>query len=274
MRPVILYRQSLMAPEELAAAEKHFFCTPSRMAICRKDLVIGRYSVLPFYAEQEQDMHHVGAQLINTLRQHNYIADVMEWAADLEEMTPKTWGSLADVPSAEPGPFVLKGQTNSRKNLWRSHMFAENREQAAQVMYRLMDDTMIGEQGIYVRKYIPLRTFMIGENALPITREFRFFTLDGEILAGGYYWQSHTDVLGGVSLDLLDPKSVPRNFLQEAINRVKSHARFIVIDVAETVDGRWIVIELNDGSMSGLSCVDPDELYSNLAKVIRNDKLL
>jgi hypothetical protein len=31
---------------------------------------------------------------------------------------------------------------------------------------------------------------------------------------------------------------------------------------------RSIVIETNDGQMSGLSCVNPDELYDNMARAL------
>lgn len=41
------------------------------------------------------------------------------------------------------------------------------------------------------------------------------------------------------------------------------------MDIAQKEDGGWVVVELNDGSMSGLSCIDPDELYNNLLKEIQ-----
>jgi hypothetical protein len=36
------------------------------------------------------------------------------------------------------------------------------------------------------------------------------------------------------------------------------------MDIAKTQSGEWIVIELNDGQMSGLSENDPNVLYKNL----------
>ena len=44
---------------------------------------------------------------------------------------------------------------------------------------------------------------------------------------------------------------------------------FFVMDIARTAEGKWIIIELNDGQQSGLSNVDPEELYSNLAKALK-----
>jgi hypothetical protein len=39
-----------------------------------------------------------------------------------------------------------------------------------------------------------------------------------------------------------------------------------VLDVAEKENGEFVLIEINDGQMSGLSCCNPEELYLNLKK--------
>jgi hypothetical protein len=49
---------------------------------------------------------------------------------------------------------------------------------------------------------------------------------------------------------------------------VKDNVNFFVMDVALTESGRWIVIELNDGQMAGLSENDPDVLYGNMKKML------
>jgi hypothetical protein len=152
------------------------------------------------------------------------------------------------------------GTTNSKKFLWTT------RTAAVQVMLNLMHDSLIGTQPIRVRRYVPLRTYAIGAGGYPITREFRFFVLDGEILSGGYYWASFYEDLLEKHENELAPYSVPQCFLKEAIQRVKHGVRFFAIDVAQKQDGAWTVIEINDGQMSGLSMNDPDTLYDNLSK--------
>jgi hypothetical protein len=83
--PAVLYRLSpgLMDEAELTAAKKHFVTYNSRMSALGGDLVIGRYSVLPFYQELENDLGVVGAKLVNTYRQHRYVADLQNYVADL-----------------------------------------------------------------------------------------------------------------------------------------------------------------------------------------------
>src|ERR1041385_5488764 len=112
-KPIILYRGSDFEKEELPFASKFFNCTNRRPDIQKDDLVIGRYSLWPFYSDQVKDIEYVGAKLINSYQQHLYIADLGNYIQDLQELTPYTWTSLELLP--DNGSFVLKGETNSRK---------------------------------------------------------------------------------------------------------------------------------------------------------------
>jgi len=117
LNQVILYRayEFDFEEEELIAMKTHFHTVPNRTNINPNSLVIGRYSVLPFYKELEEDLKINNSTLINTYEQHKYIADLQNWYADLHEYTPKTWFKLEDLPKEIKGSFVLKGETNSKK---------------------------------------------------------------------------------------------------------------------------------------------------------------
>src|SRR5271156_5035661 len=112
MTPKIYYRPSLMEAEELAAAEEYFPCVPLLFDIEEGDLVIPRYSLFPFPLDQEKEIRARRALPINSYQQHRYVADLQNYVIDLEGITPKTWDRLQDIP--EEGPFILKGETNSR----------------------------------------------------------------------------------------------------------------------------------------------------------------
>lgn len=247
---------------EIEHASKHFDCITSRMLIDTGDVVIGRYSVLPFYSEQEHDIKLAGAKLINTYQQHLYAADIGTWTLDLGELTPRTWHRLEDIP--EKGPFVIKGETNSRKDKWSTHMYAETKRDAIEVACRLMDDMMIGTQKLYIRQYIPLKKLMTGLNDLPVSEEHRFFALNGQIICGAFYWSSYVDDL----VEIPRTSDVPGEFLKTILNKIGDNIPFVVIDVARTESGEWIVVELNDGQMSGLSENDPERLYSGMRQVL------
>ena len=248
--------------ELIAAAGNDFNCVSLLSDIRRNDVVVYRYSLFPFALDQQKEIYNIGAKPINTYNQHRYVADLGNYVADLRELTPATWDKLVDIP--EKGPFILKGETNSRKSNWNGSMFAKNKQEAGIIYSKLCEDGLIGQQKIYIRQYVPLVTYMEGIGGMPITKEFRFFVAYGEVLSGGYYWQNYVDDLPEVP----DVNEVPKDFLQKVIDIVKPNINFFVIDVAQTQAGDWIVIELNDGSQSGLSCNDPSLLYSRLKEVL------
>lgn len=266
-RPLILYRGIEFEREEKEAASLFFETTCRRPDITEGDLVIGRYSLWPFYAEQAKDIDYVGATLINNYHQHLYIADLGNYVMDLGKLTPRTWRRLEDIP--DEGPFILKGETNSRKGSWKRDMFAENKLEAIVIANRLAEDSLIGHQKLYIRQYVPLVKYIDGVNGMPVTKEFRFFVAYGHLISGGYYWQNYVEDIGGVP----DHHEVPREFLQEVIEAVGEQSNFYTIDVAQTQDGDWIVIELNEGQQAGLSCNDPYIMYENLSRVLRSKGL-
>lgn len=267
MTHTIYYRRSLMEDAELKAAQKHFKCVSLLSDIERGDTVIYRYSLYPFPLDQEREILNIGAKPINHHSQHVYVADLQNYVADLKELTPLTWsGAICQVPF--DGPFVLKGETNSKKSGWKKSMYAETKQDAIEVYERLCSDGLIGQQKIYVRQYIPLKQYMLGINGMPVSKEFRFFVAFGEVISGAFYWQNYIDDIGFTP----DANEVPKAFLDKVISRIGKSINLVVIDVAQTESGEWTVIELNDLSQSGLSCNDPEVMYANLkAAIMRNE---
>lgn len=259
MRNLILYSGQDFEREELFPASQWFTTTDRRPDIQDGDLVIGRYSLGLMYADQAKDIEYVGAKLINNYQQHRYIADLQNYVADLRELTPQTWNSPVELP--DEGPFVLKGETYSRKSNWLRDMFAPDKKTAIEVYGRLMDDSLIGRSNIYIRKYEPMVTYLEGVNGMPITKEFRFFVAYRQVLCGGYYWQNYIDDLP----EIPNPNEIPKEFLQEVIDRVGDQSNFYTIDVGVSrITGKPFVVELNEGQQAGLSCNDPMVLYENL----------
>lgn len=273
MRPVILYRGKEFEEQEFNAAfDAGFYCTDSRMMIPKNSLVIARYSCLPFYQEQERDLEWSGSRLINNYAQHRYIADIGNWYPDLKDLTPETWERTFEIPESEEGPFILKGETNSKKHLFATHMFAKTRGDIGRVLGNLLDDSLIAQQKIYIRKFVPLVTYMKGINLLPVTKEYRFFVAYGQVVSGGFYWSSHVEDLKDLEVAIEPPECVPREFLDKVIQRIGHNANAITIDVAQLENGQWIVVELNDLQMSGLSENDPKKFYSELYRIVSSQK--
>ena len=72
----------------------------------------------------------------------------------------------------------------------------------------------------------------------------------------GYYWSIAEKVDRIIPQDGLD-------FALDVAKKVGRYVNFFVLDVARTEDNNWILIEINDGCMSGLSECNCYELYRN-----------
>lgn len=273
-RARVMYRESLLEEGELEAIKANFpVTTQSRMDVEHGDFVIGRCCMVPFYAEVARDIRKAGGTPINSYAEHQYVADLGEYIEDLGDLTPKTWRSLAEVPK-DGGPFVLKGETNSKKHAWSTHMFAKDWKAAGEVYGRLTQDGLIGEQRIYIRQYVPLMKLGESIGGCPITKEFRFFVYKGIVLSGGFYWHAFEEDVLAQGGKIPSCYEVPEAFLLDAIDRVKAKVPFVVIDVAQGADGRWWVIELNDGQQSGLSANDPKVLFKALRHELENEGIV
>lgn len=258
---IILFREDLDSENELTTAQQYMSLVRYRTEVPDSETVIGRYSVLPFYKELESELATKGSKLINSYTEHKYIANVLNWSeSELAGLTPKTYDNWYKLPE---GPYVLKGQTNSRKHQWLTHMFAPTLADIPTIAKNLMNDTLINEQGIVIREYVALKQLDTGINGLPITNEWRFFYLVvngvAREVAHGFYWASEPDL---ISKAHLSSKAI--HLADEAADKLVGKCTFFAIDIAETTAGSWTVIEVNDGQMSGLACIPADEFYAKL----------
>lgn len=260
MSPQILMRESLAYPGEREAALKAGFTIHTSRCAVDPGLVIGRYSVLPNYHELTHDLTYRKAILPHDYVLHSWVA-AFSWVTDplIATLTPETWFGNDFAYSSDPGPFVVRGATNSRKGSWFRRMFAPDRRAALEVANRLLDDEEIARQGLVYRKYVPLRAFGHDEvTGIPLANEWRVFCWMGRVLTHAPYWGSGHETWAPEAM------VVVRKVLEVDIAK----AMFLVIDVAETEAGDWIVVELNDGQMSGLQETDPHEFYRQLHSAV------
>lgn len=257
----ILFRSDHSSLNEEEIAKKHGYVINTRTMVQAKSLVIPRYSLLPFAYETLEDIKYLGGIPINNYSQYLYISDLKNWVYDLKDFTPKTYSDFFSLQ--ENKSYIVKGETNSKKFLWSSHMFASNKQEAIKIQGELLKDSLFEQQQIYAREYVPLETYYVGLGGLPVTKEFRFFVLYGKIIASGFYWSDHIETLQSQGINP-DVNEVPSNFIQNIINIISDKNNFYVIDIAKTQTGEWIVIELNAGEMSGLSQCNPESLYKNI----------
>lgn len=260
-KPIILFRKDYSTEEELEIAKLYFDVVEYRSDVPSNSLVIGRYSTLPYYRELEYDLKSNGSELVNTYEQYNWIAN-FDWYEALKEFTFETWFRAQDIPD-DGTQFVVKGRTNSRKHEWDRLMKADTKKKAIEIMIALSEDSLIAPQGVVFRRYEPLVTFEIGLNGLPITNEYRCYFYNGVLLSCGYYWTMAKDINREISNEGLE-------FAMKVAAVAKEYSNFFVIDVGEKQSGGWVLIEMNDAQMSGLSENDAHILYNNLKTLINN----
>lgn len=266
MDSVILFRKDISTEHEFNIAKTYFHCEELRSKVKEHQLVIARYSALPYYRELELDLRTKESLLINSSLQHSWIAN-FDYYEDLKDYTFESWLEKDYPYSGYRGPVIVKGRTNSRKHQWSKMMYAPTREDALSIASELANDPLIGPQGLVYRKYTPLKTFEVDPiSLLPMTNEWRLFFLGEQLLSYGYYWSIASE-------EIVNTAKLPEeglSFAKEIAKIAALHCNFFVLDIAEKVEGGWILVEVNDGQQSGLSCNDPDILYKSLSTAIRS----
>jgi len=258
MEKQILFRYHHDHQEEFEALKKSGLNVIQNRSLCKNSLVLGRYSVLPYYKELEEDLLNNGCKLINSYEQHSYIAN-FDYYYDVMEYTFPTWTDLSKAPD---GPFIVKGRTNSRKHRWNSECFAANKRAAAEIAHNLKDDQLIGPQGILYRLYVPLRKLSEGLHGLPFSEEYRFFFLRNQCVGQGFYWSQIDN----------PPLDIPHEYIdfsQDIADIISEKVNFFVLDIARKENGELILVEINDGQIGGLSLIDPNLFYANLQLLLK-----
>ena len=256
--------------EERDVAAQFFQVTGLRSHIPERSIVIGRYSVLPFFRELELDLQRFGSRLLNPYREHNWIAGFIDYYEALKDYTPRSWTESEYPYCGYDGPVVVKGRTNSRKRRWggKGGMFAANRKEAIELIGDLSQDPLIGPQGLVVREYVPLVTYEHDPiSGLPITNEHRFFFHKTTLLCHGYYWVTASDETQKQAHVTQETLDLAHKLAAIAAENVTG----FVLDLAEKQSGGWMLVEMNDLQMSGLSACKAEDFYGNLKKALEVD---
>jgi hypothetical protein len=140
-------------------------------------------------------------------------------------------------------------------------MFADNKKKAIEIGIELSQDGYIGQQDIIYRKYEPLVELEKGLYNLPFSNEWRFFFYGNKLVSVGFYWSN------ALEAESINSRGCPQKAIDlafEIAEICQDYANFYVLDIAQKQDGSWILVEVNDAQMSGLSMNNEDVLYNNL----------
>lgn len=247
--------------------ETFFAC---RHPVYRPQLIeaIGRFGVTEDYDDLHSVLKSDGISLVHSPQQHQLASELIHWYPLLEDITPRSlWFDVPPVAEEVEKhfsyPIFVKGsrQTNRHKA---SLSIIRCRSEYDNVASAYRDDQVLHWQSFVCREFVELRSVPVKQKTekIPPSFEFRTFWWRGECVGSGVYWAdfaaySWTDA----------EKSAALEVARKAAERLS--AVFLVVDVAQTTTGEWIVIECNDAQESGYAAVAPISLWQNIVDIER-----
>jgi hypothetical protein len=139
----------------------------------------------------------------------------------------------------------------------------EGQAQYEQALIAYSSDPILRYQDLAYRKYVRLRT--VGDalpGRIPSAFEFRTFWWKGALVGSGPYWWDGK----GYAMTAHE-YSAAMAVTNEVVKRLK--VPFLVVDIAQTLEREWIVIECNDGQESGYGGVSPISLWQRILDLER-----
>ncbi|MBX9400270.1 ATP-grasp domain-containing protein [Lysobacter sp. BMK333-48F3] len=219
-----------------------------------------RIGAVEDYSRCYSGLLELGLHAVNSPAEYARASELEHWYPLLSDLTPRTrvfdaLPGVEEIESEFAWPIFLKGsrQTN-RHNAQLSVI--RDREQYAWVAERYRRDPVLSWQRPAVREFVPLQPVAGGiAGKVPASMEFRSFWWQGECLGWGRYWyQAPAYTCGDIEVGLA--------LAGEAARRLA--VPFLVVDIAKTVEGRWIVIECNDAQESGYAAASPQAIWRAL----------
>ncbi len=218
-------------------------------------------------------------RLINTPEEFRHTHLLPESFGAIAEHSPRTaWIPAAAQADLDPatildalasfgsGALIVKDYVKSRKHEWNEACFIPDASDTAAAVQVIQ--TFLSRQGRKFQGGLVLRAFepfapltTHSQSGMPLTREYRLFFADGEVLSAAEYWEEGR--YGAEPLPLEQFRRVARQI----------GSRFFTMDVAQRTDGVWRVMELGDGQVAGLpDRLDHAAFYAGLAKMFAADR--
>lgn len=230
---------------------------PCRRAWQRPDLIeaVARVGAFEDYAVRYEELLSEGIRLAHSPEEHQRCSTLPGWYHLLADLTPRSiWFKLPpaarEVGQLLGWPVFVKGIRQTSRHR-RSLAILDGPEQFDRAMQDYREDPILRWQGVVCREFIRLRLVEDTDpEKIPSSFEFRTFWWRGQLAGMGRYWWEAT------------PYRATEQEQAEAIAVAQEAARrvavpFLVVDVAQTADGRWLVIECNDGQESGYAGASP-----------------
>jgi hypothetical protein len=221
---------------------------------------IGRFGAVTDYDRAYQELSTDGIFLVHSPEQHLLASELPRWYPLLQGLTPKSfWFSdppdFDTIERALGLPFFLKGSRQTSR-----HRAALSIIRSAEDYYRAIEvyreDPILRQQDLVCREFVSLCPVPhTATEKIPPSFEFRSFWWRDCCVGAGQYWSKSYNWNS-------EEKKAALSIARKAARLL--NLLFVVIDVARTITGEWIVIECNDAQESGYAAIFPFVLWQNL----------
>ena len=229
------------------------------------------------YQELADFVSNRGYQLLTNCDQYMEAMTLPNWHPLVEDLTPPAvWTWDEDIEEAwelakklGPAPYIVKDHVKSCKEAWVEACFVP--KGARRAKFKSVCEEMIERRadqfqgGIVVRPFVPLRLITADWTGLPIHEEYRLVFWRGKMILAAPY--------GGIGRDETNEEGERQEWRREVDRKYgrlgeRIRSDFFVADVARTLAGELILIEINDGSVAGLPpTIHPVEFYGLVADI-------
>lgn len=229
--------------------------------------VIARIGAIADYPDRFHALEAEGTRLTHTPEEHERCSTLPGWYPLLLDLTPRSiWfdepPEATDLGSLLGWPVFIKGARQTSRHQ-RSLCIIDGPESFSVAMEAWQRDPILRWQQVVCREFIPLRIIDDSDpTRLPVAFEYRTFWWRGQLVGiGPYWWQAR-------------PYRLTRHEEAQAISLGMEAARrvavsLLVVDLAQTATGQWIVIECNDGQESGYAGISPVALWQRILMIER-----
>ncbi len=213
--------------------------------------------------------------LINQPQQFRYVQHMPEYLDIIRDHTPQTVWMETDGKNIaytmvmqllmrfSGEPLVLRDYVRAERHYWYEACYISSASDETAVrntisrLVELRGDRLEG--GLVFREYVEFQPLaeQVSRYRMPLVKEFRFFFWKQQPIATVHYWN--------VPDHSLDDAPDPAAFA-EVVSQVRSH--FFTLDVAQRMDGKWLIVDLGDAQVASLpDMVELDAFYRAIAGV-------
>ena len=240
---------------------EHFFACRHPAWLSGPVRAVARMGAAPDYAARFEALQVWDVELVHSPDEYARTSYLPQWYPLIEELTPRShcfdiFPTAEEIERRFDYPLFLKGERQTNKHSRRQSII-ESPEQLREVLAEWRRAPILSWQRVVCREFERLRPVAKDHGAaMPISFEFRSFWWKNRCVGVGPYWSTPRYRLEGV--ERRDALAVGREVAQRLA------VTFLVVDLAQTVDGRWIVIECNDGQDAGYAGVDRRALWQHV----------